>query len=120
MPPTEGLPEGKYYVFFKIISTAADDPSKTAFIYTDFVKLTFHKADFGMEGSGTPADPFPLKTGEDFEKIQKLVKEQGQTLSGITLRPSAQLRDAQPAAVCVHQQRRLYSVEKKIAFPFGL
>ncbi|MGN1009051.1 MAG: S-layer homology domain-containing protein, partial [Butyricicoccus sp.] len=84
--PTEGLPEGEYYVFFKITSTAADDPSKTAFTYTDFVKLTFTKADFGMEGSGTPADPFLLKTGEDFVKIQKLVNEQGQTLSGMTFR----------------------------------
>lgn len=83
--PDSGLPEGTWYVCVVVTSTAKDDPSKSASTASDFIKLKFVKADLGLDGSGSAEDPYLLKTGKDFVKLQQAVAA-GDTLYGINFK----------------------------------
>ena len=81
--PSVGLPEGENYVFFIVTSTSETDPTKSASTVSDFVKLTYHKAEYGFDGDGSETNPYLLKTGDDFVVIQKQVNEANNTFAGV-------------------------------------
>ena len=81
--PAAGLPEGEYYVYFVVTSTATGDPSKSASTRTNMVKLTYTPADYGFEGDGTAESPYLLKTADDFVTIQTQVNDLGNKFEGI-------------------------------------
>lgn len=71
--PDAGLPEGEWYVFFKIVTTSADNEKLTAFTYTDFVKLTYDEIQLGMDGEGTEENPYIIRTAENMVTLQNFV-----------------------------------------------
>lgn len=81
--PDEGLPEGEWYIFYKIVTTSKEDSSLTASTYTDFVKLTYNKAQLGMEGTGTEEDPFLIATTDHMLALQNFVNSGAGNCSGM-------------------------------------
>ncbi len=81
--PATGLPEGEYYVYIVVTSTATGDPSKSASTRTNMVKLTYTPADYGFEGDGTESNPYLLKSADDFVTIQTQVNDLGNKFEGI-------------------------------------
>lgn len=79
--PNEGLPEGAYYIYCKVVATAED--GRQASTISGPVKLVYTPLVLdGFEGGGSETDPYLIKTQEDFARIRSLVNEQGNWCPG--------------------------------------
>ena len=82
-----GIP-GDYYLFCEITATKTDDPTQTASIRSDIVKLTYtpHSFEWNLAGAGTEENPYLIKTAEDLAAIRHEVNDNGNRLNGIWFR----------------------------------
>lgn len=71
----EALPVGEHYFFCVATATVTDDPTNTATITSDILKITVseRKALEGFEGKGTEEDPYLIETVAQLKKIDEYV-----------------------------------------------
>ena len=82
---SESLPDGEFYVYAVVTSTATENPEMTASTTSEAFPITITKAETTLKGSGTQEDPYQITSGEDLEWIREQVAN-GNPFSGVYFR----------------------------------